>query len=515
MFATTTAAPNSEHPDRRTRVRRRGALAGLFLVAAGLSGRADDAVSRQGDRLDPAAPPAAQATTATTMATSPEAGRAPNVVLILADDLGYGDLASYGHPLIRTPRLDQLASEGIRLTSYYAGAPLCTPSRAALLTGRYPIRVGLPKVLVPQSTNGLPRGETTLADALKGRGYRTQMVGKWHLGHATPDMLPTAHGFDHWLGLLYSNDMMPPFAQTAVPPLRLYRDTTPIEGEVDQDELTVRYTEEAVRFINESAGGGAPFFLYLAHSMPHLPIHAPARFRGKSAAGLYGDVIEMLDWSTGQILDVLAARGLAQNTIVIFTSDNGPWLDLPARMLQGGNEPWHAGSSGLLRGAKGTTWEGGIRVPAIVRWPGRVPAGQVSAALTTSMDLNVTLTTAAGAAVPPGRDGHDITPLLAGRTTSSRTESPAGSPTGSLTTGSQADTFFYFQDANLQGVREGPWKLRKAGNEPPALFHLDLDPSEQFDRAKEHPEIVDRLLARMTAFAATLAREGHAPANYP
>lgn len=451
----------------------------------------------------------ASAATAAAPTATPAPARAPNVVLILADDLGYGDLSSYGHPIIRTPRLDRLASEGMRLTSYYAGAPLCTPSRAALLTGRYPIRVGLPKVLGPEATNGLPRGETTLADSLKQRGYQTMMVGKWHLGHATPDMLPTAHGFDHWLGLLYSNDMTPPFVQTAAP-LRLYRDTTPIEGDVDQDELTVRYTEEAVRFINEAnartqagsgggagQGGSAPFFLYLAHSMPHLPIHAPARFRGKSAAGLYGDVIEMLDWSTGQILDALAARGVAENTIVIFTSDNGPWLDLPARMLQGGNEPWHAGSSGLLRGAKGTTWEGGIRVPAIVRWPGHVAAGQVSAALTMSMDLNVTLTMAAGASVPAGRDGHDLMPLLAGRTSSSPT-----------------DSFFYFQDANLQGVREGPWKLRKAGSDPPALFQLDLDPSEQFDRAKDHLEIVDRLLARMTAFAATLAREGHPPANY-
>lgn len=219
--------------------------------------------------------------------------------------------------------------------------------------------------------------------------------------------------------------------------------------------------------------------------MPHLPIHASARFRGKSAAGLYGDVIEMLDWSTGQILDALAARGLMQNTIVIFTSDNGPWQNLPARMLQDGNEPWHAGSAGLLRGAKATTWEGGVRVPAILRWPGHIPAGRVSAGLTTSMDLYATLLTAAGATMPANRDGHDLAPLLTGRTSTSPT-----------------DTFFYFQDANLQGVREGPWKLRKANaTEEPTLFQLDLDPSEQYDVAKDHPEVVDRLLARMAAFS--------------
>lgn len=460
----------------------------------------------------------------------PSAARPPNIVLILADDLGYGDLGSYGHPIIRTPRIDRLAREGLRFSSYYAGAPSCTPSRAALLTGRYPIRVGLPQVLGPEATNGLPRGEVTLADGLKTRGYRTMMIGKWHLGHARPEMLPTAHGFDDWFGLPYSNDMLPPFVQTQVP-LRLYRHGVPEDGPVDQDALTMRYTEAAVEFVRK-ADASQPFFLYLAHNMPHLPIHAPARFRGRSAAGLYGDVIEMLDWSTGEIVDALAARGLTDNTIVVFTSDNGPWLDLPARMLQDGNQPWHAGSAGLLRGAKGSTWEGGMRVPAIVTWPRRIAAGQVSAALATSMDLSVTLLEAAGAPVPPDRDGHSLAALFDARSgeqavaspqsarpaTSTRsapsTPSVASAQSAQSAQSAEAAPFFYFQDANLQGVREGPWKLRQVRDEPATLFHLDLDPSERYDRAAEHPEIVQRLRDRLRAFAATLAAEGHAPANF-
>lgn len=444
--------------------------------------------------------------------------RPPNIVLILADDLGYGDLGSYGHPIIRTPRIDRLAREGLRFSSYYAGAPSCTPSRAALLTGRYPIRVGLPQVLGPEATNGLPRGEVTLADGLKTRGYRTMMIGKWHLGHARPEMLPTAHGFDDWFGLPYSNDMLPPFVQTQVP-LRLYRHGVQEEGPVDQDALTMRYTEAAVEFVRK-ADASQPFFLYLAHNMPHLPIHAPARFRGRSAAGLYGDVIEMLDWSTGEIVDALAARGLTDNTIVVFTSDNGPWLDLPARMLQDGNQPWHAGSAGLLRGAKGSTWEGGIRVPAIVTWPRRIAAGQVSAALATSMDLSVTLLEAAGAPVPPDRDGHSLAALFDARPGKQAVASPRSSQSAQSTPSvpsaqsTEAAPFFYFQDANLQGVREGPWKMRQVRDEPATLFHLDLDPSERYDRAAEHPEIVQRLRDRLRAFAATLAAEGHAPANF-
>lgn len=409
--------------------------------------------------------------------------RPPNVVVILADDLGYGDLGAYGHPLIRTPRLDALARDGVRLTSYYAGAPACTPARAALLTGKYPQRVGLGAVLGPEATIGIPAGELTLAEALKARGYQTAVVGKWHLGHATAAHLPGGQGFDSWFGLPYSNDMIPPWVQTTVP-LRLFRNGSAIDGEVDQDTLTERYTAEATAFIRGAAPKG-PFFLYLPHSMPHLPIRASATFRGRSAAGLYGDVIEELDASTGAILDALAAAGVADHTIVVFTSDNGPWHDLPARMLQKGNEPWHTGTAGLLRGAKASTWEGGVRVPALVRWPGVVPAGRVSGGMATAMDLYATIATAAGAALPPGIDGHDLRAFLAGA---------AESPTRE---------FFYVNNRSVEGVREGPWKLRRrtdGSGSAPELFHLERDPSERYDVASKEPAVVGRLGAKLRAF---------------
>jgi arylsulfatase A len=352
-------------------------------------------------------------------AQTPPGGARPNIVLILADDLGYGDLASYGHPTIRTPRLDRLAQQGVRLTSYYSGSALCTPARAALLTGRYGARVGLPNVLGPESKLGLRQGELTLASALRGAGYQTMAIGKWHLGHASPEQLPTGHGFDAWFGLPYSNDMMPPFVQTTVP-LRAYRNAAPLEGDVDQDTLTDRYTTEATTFIARAAAKG-PFFLYLAHSMPHLPIHASARFRGRSPAGLYGDVIEMLDASTGEIVDALDRAGVAERTIVVFVSDNGPWIDLPARMLQGGNVAWHTGLSGL-RGWKNTTYEGGPRA------------------------------TAGGAALPRdvALDGRDLRAFLAGGESpthvylNGRTSKPSASTSGSCardsTHGSESDS---------------------------------------------------------------------------
>jgi arylsulfatase A len=416
---------------------------------------------------------------------APAPSTRPNIVLILADDLGYGDLASYGHPTIRTPRLDRLAAQGVRLTSYYSGSALCTPARAALLTGRYAPRVGLPNVLGPESTLGLKRGEVTLASALRGAGYQTTAIGKWHLGHASPSQLPTAHGFMAWFGLPYSNDMMPPFVQTTSP-LRLYRNETPIEGAVDQDTLTERYTTAATTFIANAAPRG-PFFLYLAHSMPHLPLHVSAKFRDRSPAGLYGDVIEMLDWSTGEIVDALERAGVAERTIVIFTSDNGPWIDLPARMLQGGNASWHVGSSGLLRGWKASTWEGGVRVPAIVRWPGVVPERQVSSGMASAMDLFVTLATAGGA-LPRDQpfDGHDLRAFLAGQTPSPRHE------------------FFYVNGPRVEGVRVDEWKLRELPNAAPELHHLELDPSERYNRAADEPAILNRLRQRMLAFSATL-----------
>lgn len=414
-------------------------------------------------------------------AAQSEAPERPNIVLLFADDLGYGDLSSYGHPTIRTPNLDRMARQGIRLTSFYA-APSCTPSRAALLTGRYPIRSGMTHVLFPYSETGLPTSEITLAEALKAEGYRTMAVGKWHLGHL-PQYLPTNHGFDHFFGLPYSNDMHQAFRND--PPIPLLRDTTIVEQPVDQSTLTLRYTEEAVDFIRSS--GDAPFFLYLAYTKVHVPLHVDERFRGQSRASLYGDAVEAVDWSVGRVLAALK-EGLAKNTLVIFTSDNGPWLNMGKRQFSKGIEPWHAGSPGLLRGAKGTTWEGGVRVPMIARWPGQVPAGQESAAMATTMDLFTTLVKAAGGEVPSDRpiDGNDIMPLLRGETPLSPTE-----------------VFYYFDGRRLEAVREGPWKYhyRVSAEGGPALYHLRRDPSERYNVIEEHPEVAHRLREQMERFA--------------
>lgn len=421
---------------------------------------------------------------------SSESGRSgqverPNIVILFADDLGYGDLSSYGHPTISTPNLDRMADEGIRLTSFYAAAPVCSASRAALMTGRYAVRTGITGALMPESPNGLKASEITLAEALKEQGYRTMAIGKWHLGYTRPEYLPTNSGFDHFYGLYYSNDMIRPWVETDAP-LNLYRDITAIEHPVDQATLTERYTDEAVRFIQESAG--EPFFLYLAYTMPHLPIHASEWFRGTSRAGLYGDVVETIDWSAGRILETIRDLGLDEQTIVIFTSDNGPWSNAPPRMMAGGVKAWDTGSAGPLRDAKGTTYEGGVRVPGIFRWPGRIPPGRTSAEIATTMDLFPTLLNAAGAEIPADRqiDGNDLMPFLAGQTETSPTR-----------------TFYYFAGNNLQGVREANWKLRHS-EEGPELFDLEIDPGERFNVAAEYPEVVARLDSLMKAFSESL-----------
>jgi len=417
-----------------------------------------------------------------------DVAKPPNIVIIFADDLGYGDLGCYGHPTIATPRLDQMAHEGLRFTQFYSAAPVCTPSRAALLTGRYPIRSGMAgnkgRVLFVHSTGGIPASERTLAEELAAAGYQTACVGKWHLGHLPP-YLPTENGFDRYFGIPYSNDMGlisgrgKPKKGT---PLPLMRDTVTIETEPDQRFLTERYTEEAVSFISEAAAAGRPFFLYLPHSMPHVPLFASKRFAGSSARGLYGDVVETIDWSTGKILDTLREKGLAKSTFVFFTSDNGPWLIYRQ----------HGGSAGPLRGGKGSTWEGGMREPGIAWWPSHIPVGQVSKALGTTMDLYTTCLAMAGVEPPTDRtlDGVDLSPVLFDE------DVPSIRP------------FFYYRGPELFAVRYGPWKLHfktQSGygqrtpelHDPPLLFHLEHDPSEQFDVAKDHPDVIATIVEQV------------------
>lgn len=421
----------------------------------------------------------------------------PNIVLIFADDLGYGDLSCYGHPTIRTPALDKMAHEGIKLTSFYVAAPVCTPSRAALMTGRYPIRIGQPGNLGPDSPGGLSQQERMLGEALQEVGYRTAAFGKWHLG-AVPGYLPTDRGFDEYLGILYSNDMMPPWVSTDRP-LHLYRNDQPTEElPVDQTTLTRRYTDAAIEFIKRPAD--APFFIYIPHSMPHLPVYASTKFQGTSAGGHYGDVIEEMDFNVGRILDVLKQEGLEDNTLVVFTSDNGPWRNMPPRMFN--TEPvekWHAGTTGSLFGAKATSHEGGQRVPAILKWPDKIPSGQVSSEICTTMDLHATILELAKAkAGEKPLDGKNIWPLL-----TEQARSPH-------------EYFYYCLGEKMEGIRDKKWKLRvstatdgwtspelNTGNELiiTQLFDLQNDPYEQFNLADSYPQHVERLGKEMERFA--------------
>jgi arylsulfatase A-like enzyme len=403
--------------------------------------------------------------------------RLPNFVLLLADDLGYGDLSCYGSKEIRTPNLDQMAKEGAKLDDFYA-FPTCTPSRAALLTGRYPLRSGLTRVLAPREHFGLPDTEITLGQALEKCGYATACIGKWHLGDM-PRYAPNRHGFEYFYGLHYSNDMTLPIVDW--PPVRLYRNEEVIESPVHQSTLTQRYTEEAIGFIDRNKA--KPFFLYLPYTMPHIPLAASANFRGKSAYGLYGDAVEEIDWSAGRILTALKDRGLDENTIVIFTSDNGPAIRTEFVA--------HAGSAGPFRGGKGTTWEGGTRVPFIARWPGHVPAGLKLDGIASLMDVFPTFVDLAHGALPSDRviDGKPLTDFLEGKSQSPR------------------DKFFYYSGRRLFAVREDEWKLhfikRKRGPKghlsaavychPPELYNLTTDPGETHDVVAEHPDVVERL----------------------
>ena len=423
----------------------------------------------------------------------------PNVIILFADDLGYGDLSSYGHPVISTPHLDRLADEGTRFKAFYT-APWCVPSRTQLLTGRYMSRMDFQGGTGAGGEGRLPPSERTLAEVLSATGYSTHMLGKWHLGYKKEAYLPVGRGFDTWYGLPYSNDYRKPWVQTDEP-LAMYEGTAEegieiAEHPINQDQLTTGYTERAVRRIKEESRTDEPFFLYLAYNMPHLPIYTAERFRGASGGGLYADVIETIDWSVGQILQVLDERGIAEKTIVFFASDNGPWLNLPGRMRAGGNKPWHQGTTGPLRGAKHTTWEGGVRVPAVIRWPGHVEAGVETGELAAMQDLYISLIEAAGGALPDYElDGYDLMPWLTGR--------EAHSP---------RERYYYVHSGLVKAMREGPWKLHLVGEEPAGregmqLFNLASDPAERWSRAEANSERVRRMLRQMQRYAERIGAE--------
>ncbi len=428
-------------------------------------------------------------------AEKPGSAEKPNIVILLADDMGYGDAGCYGNPLIKTPNIDRLASEGLRLTSFVTAA-WCVPSRTQLMTGRYMARVDFGGGTGAGDSGGLPDSELTLAEGLKQAGYGTHMVGKWHLGYKEKRFLPVNQGFDSWFGLPYSNDFMKPWVQTSEP-LGLYRGEEMVEHPFDQAPLTTRYTEEAVGLI-ENSDSTKPFFLYLAYAMPHLPLAVSKERVGKSAAGLYGDVIEELDWSVGEVMDALKKKGIAENTLVVFLSDNGPWSDMPPRMLQAGIEKWHAGSSGPLRGSKRFTYEGGPRVPAIIRWPAKVQAGRVDSELVGMPDVFRTALSVGGAEIPDIKlDGYDLTDFLTGATK----ESPR-------------EAYYYFCP-KLEAVRVGNWKLRTASGTP-ELFDLSSDISEQINRAEDMPEKLSELrlaMEKMSEETGVAIAESLTPSN--
>lgn len=437
----------------------------------------------------------------------------PNLVLILMDDMGYGDVSPFNPKTKnRTPNLERMAREGMTLTSFYA-APVCTPSRAQVLTGCYAKRVSLPAVIFPAAPIGLSADEHTIAGLLRQQGYATMTIGKWHVGDQ-PEFLPTRRGFDHYLGLPYSNDMGGEWDGAAdvpagrrKPPLPLVRDEKVIETlkPADQDRLTQRYTDEAVKFIREHQD--RPFFLYLPHTAVHVPLHPGANFRGRSANGTYGDWVEEADASTGRILDTLRELKLAEKTLVVFTSDNGPWL------TQGKN----GGEAGPLRGGKGGTFEGGMREPTLAWWPGHVAAGSVCDAVAGNIDLLPTFVRLAGGSVPADRkiNGADLAPLLLGKTK----ESPR-------------TAHYYFSGNQLEAVRSGPWKLVVAPQSEgtgkprvpavspdkpfkPILYNLDTDIGETTDVAARHPEVVQRLQALVAQMDADLGAKRQGPGVRP
>ncbi len=424
--------------------------------------------------------------------TSTDSQQLPtNFIIIFADDLGYGDLSTFGHPTIRTPNLDRMATEGQKWTNFYVGASVCTPSRAALLTGRLPVRSGMAspvnRVLFPDSKNGLPQSEVTIAEQMKKAGYATAAIGKWHLGHKE-EYLPTNHGFDYYYGIPYSNDMdnvldlqsMGGYFEFWKSEERkdintfnvpLMRNTEVIERPADQTTITKRYTEEAIKFINDNKE--KPFFLYLAHNLPHVPLFTSNDFEGVSPRGTYGDVVEEIDYYVGKLIESLKSNELDQNTMVVFTSDNGPWLI----MSQEG------GSAGLLRDGKGSTWEGGMREPTIFWAQGSIKPGIVTDVGST-MDLFTTLSNVVGVPIPDDRivDGVDLSDVLFSDGVSPR------------------DDMFYYRGDRLFAVRVGDYKAHfitqsgytpeRTEHDPPLLYNLSIDPSEKYNIADENPEIL-------------------------
>ena len=425
-------------------------------------------------------------TSTAALAAKDEGTRPPNVVIIYADDLGYGDVGCFGSTVNRTPNLDQMAKDGIRFTDFYVAQAVCSASRTALLTGCYPNRVGILGALGPASKNGISDKEMTIAQVLKQKGYATAIYGKWHLGHH-PQFLPTRHGFDDYFGLPYSNDMWPHHPTAKFPDLPLIEMEKTIEKNPDQTRLVTWYTERAVKFIEKSKD--KPFFLYVPHNMPHVPLFVSDKHKGKSKNGLYGDVIEEIDWSVGEILAILKKHNLEENTLVIFTSDNGPWLSYGP----------HSGVAGPLREGKGTSFDGGVRVPFVARWKGKIPAGKVCKEPAMTIDILPTVAAFAGAEQPKLKiDGKDIGPLLMAK---KNAKSPQ-------------DAYYFYWGRELQAVRSGKWKLHfpheyrtvkgkvPAEGKPAAyanaklemsLFDLENDIGETANVAEKHPEIMTRL----------------------